>query len=60
MDMFGDPIDNDEGDGENVPLEDSETKWEYKIGENGKITGSLTTSAMIKVWKYTLLYNLRV
>lgn len=54
MDMFGDPIDNDEGDGDNAPLEDSETKWEYKIGENGKITGSLTTSAMIKVWKLSL------
>ena len=47
--MFGDPIDNDEGDGEKAPLEDSETKWEYKIGENGEMTGPLTTSAMIKV-----------
>jgi len=49
LDMFGDPIDNDEGDGEKAPLEDSETKWEYKIGENGEMTGPLTTSAMIKL-----------
>ena len=45
--MFGDsePVKS----GETAELEDQDTKWEYKIGEDGKITGPLTTTAMIKV-----------
>ena len=46
--MFGDPIES-EKDGGDASLEDSETKWEYKIGEDGELTGPLTTSAMTKV-----------
>merc|ERR1712048_446041 len=48
LDMFGDsdPVKSSENAAE---LEDQETKWEYKIGDDGKVTGPLTTSAMIKL-----------
>lgn len=48
FDMFGDKIISDE----KAPadsLEDSETKWEYKVGNDGSITGPLLTEAMIKL-----------
>lgn len=49
LDMFGEAIDKGEPTGTDVPLEDSETKWEYKVGDDGKIIGPHTTAAMTKL-----------
>ena len=49
LDMFGDGFDSGKSVQSNDALEDSETMWEYKVGKEGKLTGPLKTSAMIKV-----------
>jgi len=48
--MFGESVEKGEPTGTDVPLEDSETKWEFKIGENGEINGQHSTAAMTKVF----------
>jgi len=56
LDMFGEAIDKGESTASVItdkPLEDSETKWEYKIGEDGKITGPHTTEVMTKLKEET-------
>jgi len=56
LDMFGEGVDKGESAAqttEDATLEDSETKWEYKTGEDGTVTGPLTTSAMIKLKEST-------